>query len=159
MDAISAGALVRLVVSVAVLVVALLAVKRWADRSGGRSRHGLRIVARVPLTRSSSMVLVELGERHYLVGAAEQGVTLIDRLDADDVRALGLGVEDQPTDPAPAPGRATISGGVEPPRPGALAFVDMTTGRSDGPGIGPLERLRRMTLRAPGRVRPGGPGD
>ncbi|MEM9610065.1 MAG: flagellar biosynthetic protein FliO [Actinomycetota bacterium] len=156
MDAISTGALIRLVVSVAVLVVALLAVKRWADRSGGRSRSGLRIVARVPITRGSSVALVELGDRHYLVGAAEQGVTLIDRLEAEDVRALGLGGQEEP---APSPDRTIAAGGIDPPAPGSLAFVDITTGRSDGPGIGPLERLRRMTLRAPGRVRPGGPGD
>ena len=164
MDVISAGALARLIVSVLIIVALLLGVKRWADRSGSRPRGGVRVVSRVPVARGAAIALVEVGRRHYLVGAGEHGVTLIDRLDDDDLEALGLdGSED--TDPASTPGTSVAGGpawngpgGVEPPAPGELAYVDISTGGSVGPGIGPLERLRRMTLRAPGRVRSGGPG-
>ena len=91
MDVISAGALARLIVSVVVIVVALLGVKRWADRSGSRQRGGVRVLSRVPVARGAAVALVEVGRRHYLLGAGEQGVTLIDRLDGDDLEALGLG--------------------------------------------------------------------
>ncbi len=165
MDVISAGALARLVVSVLVIVALLLGVKRWADRSGSRPRGGVRVVSRVPVARGAAIALVEVGRRHYLVGAGEHGVTLIDRLDDDDVEALGLADGADDTDPASTSGTAAAGGpawsgpgGVEPPARGELAYVDIATGGSVGPGIGPLERLRRMTLRAPGRVRSGGPG-
>ncbi|MEO1062724.1 MAG: flagellar biosynthetic protein FliO [Actinomycetota bacterium] len=165
MDVISAGALARLIVSVVVIVALLLGVKRWADRSGGRHRGGLRVVARVPVARGAAIALVEVGRRHYVVGAGEQGVTLIDRLDDDDVEAIGLdaGTSDvdleATSDRSDAGGAAWSGpGGVRPPARGELAYVDISNGGSVGPGIGPLERLRRMTLRAPGRVRSGGPG-
>lgn len=165
MDVISAGALARLIVSVIVIVVLLLGVKRWADRSGGRQRSGLRVVARVPVARGASVALVEVGRRHYVVGAGEHGVTLIDRLDDDDVEALGLDDDQRDVDLGAATDRSGAGGaawsgpgGVQPPARGELAYVDNSTGGSVGPGIGPLERLRRMTLRAPGRVRSGGPG-
>ncbi|MEM8903278.1 MAG: flagellar biosynthetic protein FliO [Actinomycetota bacterium] len=159
MDVISAGALARLIVSVVVIVVALLGVKRWADRSGSRQRGGVRVLSRVPVARGAAVALVEVGRRHYLLGAGEQGVTLIDRLDGDDLEALGLDEPDDAESAATEQRRAWDGpGGVEPPAPGSLAYVDISTGGSVGPGIGPLERLRRMTLRAPGRVRSGGPG-
>lgn len=165
MDVISAGALARLIVSVVIIVVMLLGVKRWADRSGTRPRGGVRVVSRVPVSRGAAIALVEVGRRHYLVGAGEHGVTLIDRLDDDDLQELGLEDESDGTDPASTPGTSSAGGpawsgpgGVQPPARGELAYVDISNGGSVGPGIGPLERLRRMTLRAPGRVRSGGPG-
>lgn len=130
----------------------------------------MRVVARVPVARGAAVALVEVGRRHYLVGAAEHGVTLIDRLDEDDVASLTAEAPSSTEDD-----RRVVIGDAEPPVPGALAFgsgptgspnpasgglafTDLTSGGNVGPRIGPLERLRRMTLRAPGRVRSGGLG-
>ncbi len=46
----------------------------------------LSVVDRLPIDPRRSLLVVRLGEQHYLVGSAEQGLTMLTRLDAGDVR-------------------------------------------------------------------------
>jgi flagellar protein FliO/FliZ len=84
MDALTIGSLLRVVLSLAFVIGLLLLVRRWAVRGSGPARNLLKVVARVPLGRNASVAIIELRDRHYLVGIAEETVTLIDRLDDFD---------------------------------------------------------------------------
>lgn len=128
-DAVSFGSLLRLVVSLGVIIGVLLLVRRWAVRGHGPARGMLRVVARVPLGRSSSVAVVAMGDQHYLVGVAEQGVTLIDRVD---------GLIGPDADPEPETAQ--------------VRTPDLVTDDT-WPRTGLVDRARRMTLRAPGRAR------
>ncbi len=45
----------------------------------------LRIVDRLALDQRRSVMVLKMGEQHFLVGATEHGIQLLSRLDADDV--------------------------------------------------------------------------
>lgn len=156
--------MIRLILSLLVVLGGLLAVRWWIGRGGLRLRSGLRVVSRASLGRNSTVAVVAVGdERYYLVGAGEQGISLLDRLDPEIVASLEGGT-DAPSDPlvdlvdrrVPMPPTAGVSA--------ATTSVDLTGGivfeggRTDalveGPGNGLVRRMREMTLRAPGRVPP-----
>lgn len=52
---------------------------------GGRPRL-MRIVDRLPIDQKKSLIIVAIGEDYFLVSAADGGMELISRLDADTVR-------------------------------------------------------------------------
>ena len=74
----------RLVIALAVVVGGLLLVRWWSLRGGPRGR-GIDVVARAQLGRSTSVVVVDVAGKRYLLGTAEQSVNLIAELDAGDV--------------------------------------------------------------------------
>lgn len=52
---------------------------------GGRPRL-MRLVDRLPIDQKKSLIIVAIGEDYFLVSAADGGMELISRLDADTVR-------------------------------------------------------------------------
>lgn len=148
--------IIRLVVGGGVVVGALLAL-RWAQARGMTARGGpeLRIVGRTGLTRQALVAVVEVDGRRWLVGAADQGVSLLAELGpgegpADITTALGDVGDALP--PAGDEPRTTTRSGAPPrrTRPALLAphlGVHRTDAPTHGPRIGPLDRLRAMTVR------------
>lgn len=112
--------------SLAVIIGALLLVRRWARRQAGPT-SGMRIVSRTGITRGAVVAVVEIGARRFLVGAGEQGVSLLTELDPHDVE-LSL---------VPTHGSAA-------PSPVAM---ESATPRTPGPRMGLVDRLRAMTVR------------
>ncbi|MGE0879203.1 MAG: flagellar biosynthetic protein FliO [Acidimicrobiia bacterium] len=84
---VSTGALVvRLVVSLG-LVLGLMAVAAWAIRKRGTlsritGQSNLEVLARQPLGRSSSMVVVRVGEKAIVLGVTEQHVSVLTEAEA-----------------------------------------------------------------------------
>ena len=115
----SAELLGRLLPSLALIVGALLVVRRWAQRGTRGTGEEIRVRARAGLTRGAMVAVIEIGDQRYLVGASEHGVSLLGELGAD---ALPTYVPEEAATDAP------------PPTP-------------DRPRMGPIDRLRDMTVR------------
>lgn len=136
---------VRLVLGGAVLVAALLAM-RWAQARGMTARGGpqLRIVGRTGLTRTTLVAVVAVDDRRFLVGAGDHGVQLLEELDPLDTPHgeddLDLPLDDVDLDTDDVTTSSTVL-------PFPLGAHGSGTATTTGPRIGPLDRLRAMTVR------------
>lgn len=144
----------RLLPSMALIVGALLLVRRWSRRGvATRAGHGLRVVARTGLTRGAVLAVVAVGGRRFLVGAGDHGVTLLGELDERELDGADPGGD-----------LATSAAGVIPPAASMTAASplramdgrDLSTNR---PRMGLVDRLRALTVRThlerPFRATPG----
>lgn len=146
--------IVRLLLGGAVVVGALYAL-RWAQARGMTARGGpeLRVVGRTGLTRQALVAVVEVDGRRWLVGAADQGVQLIAELgpapDGHGTAAPPSTTADHDGPPAADPDRAPgTRRRLHGPALHAPALgVHRTDAPTHGPRIGPLDRLRAMTVR------------
>jgi flagellar protein FliO/FliZ len=83
--------LLRLAVSLGVVVGIMYLAARLARQrgalgpSGGHRRAALRVVARQSLGKSSSVAVVNLGDRNLVIGVTPQKVTLLAEVDASEV--------------------------------------------------------------------------
>lgn len=57
------------------------------------SHRLLSVVDRLPLDPKRSILVVAMGEQHFLVGSSEEGLSLLARLDAGDVREATAAAE------------------------------------------------------------------
>lgn len=101
----------RVIVSLLVVVALIWLAARRLQSSRRGEAPDMRVVARLPLTRRSSLALVEVEGRRLLLGVGDAGVSLVSELgaDADWDRALASASQ-----PPMAP-----SSPEEPPRPPA----------------------------------------
>ena len=58
-------------------------------------RRILEVVDRLPIDPRRSILVVEMASRYFLVGITEQGITLLSRLDEDDVKAALAATRDR----------------------------------------------------------------
>lgn len=127
MDGSGLEVLGRLLPALAVIIGALLLVRRWAARQAGPG-NGVRVLHRSGIARGAIVAVVAVGQRRFLVGAGEHGVSLLGELDPDDTleaRPDALGLDQHAaTDPAASRRLAT-----------------------PGPWMGLVDRLRAMTVR------------
>ena len=66
----------RVVLSLGIVLGLMWFVARASSRKlGGRSRSVVAVVARQPLSRGSSLAVVEVGERVLVVGVSDGGVS------------------------------------------------------------------------------------
>lgn len=83
-----------LVVVAAVLVLAWLFTRFVAGRMSGGAPLGLskdkpvKLLAQLPVGREQRVLLVQVGEQCYLLGAAQGGVTLLDKLSLEEAENL-----------------------------------------------------------------------
>ena len=90
---------------VVIIVLAYLFTKYVAGRrlgglgaSGGTGRF--KALARLPLGREQSAVLVQAGERYFLLGVASSGVTMLAELTREEAQALYVQPPDQSAPPS-----------------------------------------------------------
>lgn len=101
------GALIQMVVALgAVAALAYLLVGKGLPRllriPQPTSRRMLEIVDRLPLDQRRTVMVVKLGQEYFLLGATEQNITLLSRLDPEALNtALAAPV-------APLPGLAQL---------------------------------------------------
>jgi flagellar protein FliO/FliZ len=106
-DASVAMAVVRLVVSLAVVLVLLVVMARFAARRGlgghrpGQPSVSVEVLSRRALGRSSSVQVVQVGRQVMVLGVTEGSVSVLGELDPDEV--------EQPQQAAEA-GRAVPTG-------------------------------------------------
>lgn len=125
----------RLLPALALLVGVLLLLRRRARGGRGRGLTGLRVLARTALTRTSVVAVVEVDGRRFLVGAADQEVSLLSELQPGD--------EPDPDEPSALAARAGRGQRLHPP-----AATDWrATVSTDRPWMGLIDRLRGMTVR------------
>ena len=94
-----------LVCVLAIAVLAYLFTKYVAGRGGGFPGAGggntrLKAMARLPLGRDQSLVLVQAGERYLLLGSAPSGVNLVAELTQEEAQALCAAPPGQPAHPS-----------------------------------------------------------
>ena len=146
-DTFSIAALLRLLVSLALLIGALYAVKYWQRRPGTAARRGtIDVVARASLGRSSSVHIVDVGERRFLIGSGEHQVNLLSELERPPSE-----VGDHPPDDNTAPEageHAQVGGGRRRKAPDGSG----TSNRSR-PRMSLMDWLRAITVRTPQQVR------
>ena len=138
---------VKLTAVTLVMVGGLLFAARYS-RGGGRSGSGVRVTGRHGISKGAVVAVVEVDGRRFLVGAGDQQVTLLGELDpaaeAEEAEAPADGVAASPADRPLAQrlGAALVQAHRQSRRP-------HRTGPSttSGPRIGPLDRLRAMTVR------------
>jgi flagellar biogenesis protein FliO len=146
----SASEILRLSVSLVVLIGGLLVVRRWS-RSGrpgrrvvGGTRVPIRIAGRAGIARGAHVAVIDVDGRRYLVGAGENGVTLLAEL---ALSTDGLGVPE------------TLSPFHDPAVGDDLTDDDITDAFTDPnasipPRMGLVARLQRSTLRTADTSRP-----
>lgn len=100
----------------------------WLRRRRPAAAGSLRVIARTALTRNSVVAVVETGSKRFLLGATDQGISVLSEL------------EDEP-DSHGNPTTDTMNR-----LPDAAAPF--------GPWTSPLEHLRAMTVRRAPRPRP-----
>jgi flagellar protein FliO/FliZ len=127
------------------IVGALLLVRRWAQRGGrmGAPAAAVRVVARTGLTRGAVVAVLEADGRRFLVGAADQRITLLSELDAAGDDPLVADANRQLSTTA-----AARSSALPPALASALTpATERRASTPDRPWIGLLDRLRAMTVR------------
>lgn len=132
MDPSGIDVLARLAPALALIVGALLLVRRWAQRGASSSGAGIKVLARTGLTRGAMVAVVEIGGSRYLVGASEHGVSLLSELP-----------EDALSDAAHTTTTATACSSA----PSAATDAPRELAPRDRPRMGPIDRLRQMTIR------------
>lgn len=146
---------VRLVLVSGVIVAGLLGL-RHAQRRGMTARGGpeLRVLGRTGLTKSSVVAVVAVDDQRYLVGASEDGVRLLaalapdgDAPHTDPDPADEAGADDAP-DELDAELRALLDSHAPDDETHDLHATHGTGRTTHGPRIGPLDRLREMTVRS-----------
>ena len=126
------------------LLAAVLTAPWWIKRvRPGAVETPVRVVGRTAISRNAVVAVVHVGDRRLLIGAAEQGVHVLTELEGNETATsptFDPVLEDR-TDAA----LATTEPDVEALLPDVPALVR--------PRIGPLDRLRAMTVRStpPGR--------
>ena len=135
------GALAQMLPALALIIGALLLVKRWAARGGRLGPvEGVKVLSRTGLTRGAVVAVVEVAGKRYLLGAGEHGVRLLTEIDSDFDLGADLGV---PTVVAPAP-----------TAPRAAAMDSLLRSSTQRPWMGLVNRLQAMTVRTdPSRAR------
>ncbi len=100
------------------LLAYLLLGKLWPRLLRVSGPHGARriihIVDRAAIDQRRSILVVAVGDRYFLVGAADQSLSLLSRLDTEDVETLLARIE---TSPSPM-GRLTSLFLKDPPKEG-----------------------------------------
>ena len=97
--------LIWLLVCVLVIIaLAYLFTKYVAGRSGGflgagNGTDGFKLLARLPLGREQSLVLVQAGKRYLLLGVAPSGISLVAELTREEAQELYP--KSSPDQPAP----------------------------------------------------------
>ena len=82
--------LLRLVASLAVVIGLLLVLARLgAKRFSGSADSIVQVIHRQPLSRTSSLAVVDVAGRILVLGATEQQVSLVTELDAVDLEQAG----------------------------------------------------------------------
>lgn len=155
---IDASPLVLVLVLGCVIAVPMLLRHRRAQ-----APDGLRVLGRTALSKQAVIAVVAVGERRLLVGAGEQGVSLLADLDAGPGSVPAPSAADTPAATTPGttmgPDRTDAAGPVQSLRRATgtevLAASDGEGAVDDhGPGNGLVDRLRARTVRTPTPGRP-----
>lgn len=108
--------LVRLVLSLAFVAVVLLVAARMAKKRGlGRGASLVEVLARQPLTRTSSVNVIRVADRVFLVGSTEQQISLLAEMDDEavtDAMAVPLEAVDGTRAPTAIASAAPVPGMV-----------------------------------------------
>lgn len=138
----------RTALALAVVLGVLWAAHRVATRAGRGRRSGpvpVTVVTRQALTQRAAVALVDVGERRYLLGVADGGVSLLDSMPrpaADFAVALAAAEGAAGTEPAAGLGTEGAAGAGPGPTAGAGAGSAAGAG-AEPTAAGTLGRLTR----------------
>ena len=130
-----------------VMAGGLLLAARYG-RGGGRPGSGVRVSGRHGVSKGAVVAIVEVDGRRFLVGAGDQQVTLLTELEpTPEVEPA----HDEGAVPADTASSLPTRLGVALAQAHRHARRPHRTGptTTHGPRIGPLDRLRAMTVRTP----------
>jgi flagellar biosynthetic protein FliO len=136
----SGGAIVRMLIGLAIVIAVIYAIYALLKRANGRKGGGVRsdgkmtVLASTSLAPGAAVHLVQVGDELVLVGQGQQGVTPIRVYTADEAQRLGVAL-DRGVTPFVPTGRPAASG-----KAGAGGFK-----RSFGASF--VDELRKRTTR------------
>ncbi|MEP6854067.1 MAG: flagellar biosynthetic protein FliO [Pedococcus sp.] len=122
-------AVIRLLVSLAVVLVLLVALARWASRRGigsarpGRAGVEVEVLSRRSLGRSSTLQVVKVGTQVMVLGVTDRGVSVLGELGPEDLVPAAAALSVVPS-AVPATGSAPTTYEAAESRAIALASVD-----------------------------------
>lgn len=129
---------IRLVFSLLFIAVVLVVAMKWvAKKQAGAATGALEVLARQPLTRTTSVAVVRVGDRAFVLGAGESQVTLIGETDLGSLADLGA-LSPSATSAGTGSARPVAPTG---PSPVAGSLLDGAVWKSA------LNGLRQMTVR------------
>lgn len=110
-------AVIRLLVSLAVVLVLLVALARWASRRGigsarpGRATVEVEVLSRRSLGRSSTLQVVKVGTQVMVLGVTDRGVSVLGELGPQDLvpAASALSVVPSPVAASPVAASSAVS--------------------------------------------------
>lgn len=140
--------------AVTIVMVGGLLLAARANRSRGGAGSGIRITGRHGLSKGAVVAVVQVDGRRFLVGAGDNQISMLTELDpaeevdsievgadAEDVASLGLARTDSTTTRV----AGFLAAARRQSRP--LHRMERST-TTPGPRIGPVDRLRAMTVRS-----------
>lgn len=145
---------VKLFAVTLVMVGGLLLAAR-ANRSRGGPGSGIRVTGRHGLSKGAVVAVVQVDGRRFLVGAGDSQISMLTELDpAKDVESIEVGVAD--AEGVASLGRARtgstatrVAGFLAAARRHSRPLHRMERSTTTpGPRIGPVDRLRAMTVRS-----------
>lgn len=77
----------------------------------------LTVIDRLPVDARASLMVVKMGEQHFLVGHSEKGLSLLTRLDASEVRDALTAAEAERLETSPLSGMSQLFGRRKEPSP------------------------------------------
>ncbi len=144
---------VKLFVVTLVMVGGLLLVAR-ANRSRGGPGSGIRVTGRHGLSKGSVVAVVQVDGRRFLVGAGDNQISMLTELDpAEEVDPVEAGADAEGV-ASPALGQTgttatRVAGFLAAARRQSRPLHGMERSTTTpGPRIGPVDRLRAMTVRS-----------
>jgi len=139
-----------LVAVLAIIVAAPVALRRMRSSQP----HGVRVLSRTAITKTSAVAVITLDERRWLVGSGEHGIQLLAELDAHSPgpprqaspypSSLTTAATDRLQSYDVAPAHRPAREAEQQPRDVAEPGDDMFAQR---PGIGLVDRPREKTIR------------
>lgn len=142
----------RMILALVVVLGAMWALAKWARKPlGASSGQVLSVLARQPLSRTSSVTVVKVLDHALVLGITEQGIRLLSEVDLDQVQA----VLDTPAPPRErrkiVSASKTTATDVTASTP--IASTQTSTGRLNGSILSPqtwrqmIDALRELTTR------------
>lgn len=143
------GPVIRIIAATLLICCAWLAVVAQSKRRRSGARRHLELVARLGLSKGVTLAVVRVAGRGLVLGYSERGVSLVAELADEELQQImaAKAAESADAEPRPALPVAASPAAAAAAAPAIPIDLRSITHTQQGPRMGPVQRLRRMTLR------------
>lgn len=139
--------------AVTIVMVGGLLLAARANRSRGGPGSGIRVTGRHGLSKGAVVAVVQVDGRRFLVGAGDNQISMLTELDpAEEVESIEAGADAEGVASLGLRGTGTtatrVAGFLAAARRQSRPLHRTERSTTPGPRIGPVDRLRAMTVRS-----------